>query len=220
MDIRTPAIAKPLLISTGIFVFSNFCGVDAVLFNAADLFKIAGFVNEKLVAVSVGISQLVGGLFSCFLIENVGRRKLLLTSALGMSVSLITLGVFFEISVPANQISWLPILSVFLFNSLFSLAWGPLPWVLISGMFPVRAHGFPCSFVIMVFAVTQFFETTTYHSMTTVLTIQGAYWVYAGCRILGFLFVYFLLPETKGKTLEEIEDLFNRSVKHAYERIE
>ncbi|XP_022789904.1 solute carrier family 2, facilitated glucose transporter member 8-like [Stylophora pistillata] len=92
--------------------------------------------------------------------------------------------------------------------------------LLISEMFPVRARGLPCSFVFMVFAVTQFFETTTYHSMTTVLTIQGAYWVYAGCCILGFLFVYFLLPETKGKTLVEIEDIFNRSVKHAYERIE
>ena len=55
--------------------------------------------------------------------------------------------------------------------------------------------------------------------MVNALTIQGTYWVYAGISFLGFLFVYFLLPETKGKTLEEIEAIFNKD-KHNYERID
>ena len=238
-DIGTPTIAKPLIISVGIFMFMEFSGTDAILFNAANLFKIVGIENEKLVAISVGISQLIGNILSCFLVDKVGRRKLLLTSALVMSLSLITLGVFFAIfipavdggfatdadtssgstSPPAEEISWLPVSSIFLFNLMFSLAWGPLPWVLLSEIFPLRARGFACSFATTVFGVTQFIVTKTYHSMAAAFTIQGVYWAYAGFCMLGFLFVYLLLPETKGKTLEEIEDLFDRPVKQTYESI-
>lgn len=122
-------------------MFMEFSGTDAILFNAANLFKIVGIENEKLVAISVGISQLIGNILSCFLVDKVGRRKLLLTSALVMSLSLITLGVFFAIfipavdggfatdadtssgstSPPAEEISWLPVSSIFLFNLMFSL---------------------------------------------------------------------------------------------------
>ena len=220
-------------------MFMEFSGTDAILFNAANLFKIVGIENEKLVAISVGISQLIGNILSCFLVDKVGRRKLLLTSALVMSLSLITLGVFFAIfipavdggfatdadtssgstSPPAEEISWLPVSSIFLFNLMFSLAWGPLPWVLLSEIFPLRARGFACSFATTVFGVTQFIVTKTYHSMAAAFTIQGVYWAYAGFCMLGFLFVYLLLPETKGKTLEEIEDLFDRPVKQTYESI-
>ena len=223
-------------------MFTEFSGSDAVLFNAANVFKVAGITNEKLVAISVGISQLLGNILSCLLVDKIGRRKLLLTSALAMCVSLIALGVFFEIYIPpiesgpardadafpgstsfsvlAKEISWFPTSSIFLFNLMFAFAWGPLPWVLISEINPLRARGFACSFATIVYGVTQFVVTKTYHSMATAFTIQGVYWVYASFCLLGFMFVYLLLPETKGKTLEEIEDLFDRSVRQAYERIE
>ncbi|KAJ7383683.1 Solute carrier 2 (Facilitated glucose transporter) member 8 [Desmophyllum pertusum] len=230
-DVLSPVIAKPLIISLGLMVFQQFCGINAVLFNAAHIFAIAGFSNGKLVTIAVGLVQFVGTAIACLLMDRVGRRILLWTTALGMCVSLLGLGVYFEIyippkdagsasdtvsllgsishSVPAKTISWLSILCIILFNLIFALAWGPVPWLVMSEIFPLRARGPASSFATMVNWTLAFVVTKTYDSMVTAFTIQGVYWFYAGCCLLGFIFVYLLMPETKGKTLEEIEALFD-----------
>lgn len=240
-DVLSPVIAKPLIISLGLMVFQQFCGINAVLFNAAHIFAIAGFSNGKLVTIAVGLVQFVGTAIACLLMDRAGRRILLWTTALGMCVSLLGLGVYFEIyippkdagsasdtvsllgsishSVPAKTISWLSILCIILFNLIFSLAWGPVPWLVMSEIFPLRARGPASSFATMVNWTLAFVVTKTYDSMVTTFTIQGAYWFYAGCCLLGFIFVYLLMPETKGKTLEEIEALFDKD-KHHYQQID
>lgn len=211
-----------------------------MLFNAAHIFAIAGFPNGKLVTIAVGLVQFVGTGLACLLMDRAGRRILLWTTALGMCVSLVALGVYFEIyippkdgssasdtvsllgsishTVPAKQISWLSILSIVLFNLIFSLAWGPVPWLVMSEIFPLRARGPASSFATMANWTLAFVVTKTYDSMVKAVTIQGAYWFYAGSCFLGFIFVYLLMPETKGKTLEEIEAIFDKDRMH-YEQI-
>lgn len=160
-DWLTPVIAKPLIISLGLMVFQQFCGVNAVLFNAAHIFAMAGFKNGKVVSIAVGLVQFVGTGLACVIMDKAGRRILLLTTAIGMCVSLVALGVSFEIyippegegsasetvsllgsishSIPAKKISWLSILCIVLFNLMFALAWGPVPWLVMSEIFPLRA---------------------------------------------------------------------------------
>ena len=160
-DWLTPVIAKPLIISLGLMVFQQFCGVNAVLFNAAHIFAMAGFKNGKVVSIAVGLVQFVGTGLACIIMDKAGRRILLLTTAIGMCVSLVALGVYFEIyippegegsasetvsllgsishSIPAKKISWLSILCIVLFNLMFALAWGPVPWLVMSEIFPLRA---------------------------------------------------------------------------------
>ena len=236
-----PEIAKPLVISIGLMAFQQLSGVDVVEFNAAGIFATAGFSNGKLAAITVGLVQFVAAALACVLMDKAGRRILLWTNALGMCVSLVALGVYFEIyippkdgsstsdflslfgsmshSVPAKDISWLSILSIVLFNLTFSLAWGSVPWLVMSEIFPLRARGLACSLATLTNWSSAFVITYTYDSTVRALTIQGAYWVYAGICFLGFIFVYFLVPETKGKTLEEIEAIFGQD-KRCYERIE
>ena len=217
-------------------VFQQFCGVNAVLFNAAHIFSIAGFSNGKLVTIAVGLVQFVGTGLACLLMDRAGRRILLWTTALGMGVSLLALGVYFEIyippptdkgsasdtvsllgsishSVPAKSISWLSILCIVLFNLIFALAWGPVPWLVMSEIFPLRARGPASSFATLVNWTLAFVVTKTYDSMAHTLTIQGVYWFYAGFCFAAFIFVYLLMPETKGKTLEEIEAIFDKNKK-------
>ena len=226
-------------------VFQQFCGVNAVLFNAADIFAIAGFSDGKLVSIAVGLVQFLGTGLACLLMDKAGRRILLWTTALGMCMSLLALGVYFEIyipppttppptdgslasdtvfqlgsisrSVPAKTISWLSILCIVLFNLIFALAWGPVPWLVMSEIFPLRARGPASSFATLVNWTLAFVVTKTYDSMADTLSIQGVYWFYAGCCFLGFIFVYLLMPETKGKTLEEIEALFDKNKKGYHE---
>lgn len=239
-DWLTPVIAKPLIISLGLMVFQQFCGVNAVLFNAAHIFAMAGFKNGKVVSIAVGLVQFVGTGLACVIMDKAGRRILLLTTAIGMCVSLVALGVYFEIyippegegsasetvsllgsishSIPAKKISWLSILCIVLFNLMFALAWGPVPWLVMSEIFPLRARGPASSFATMANWTLAFIVTKTYQSMADTLQNQGVYWLYAGFCFVSFIFVYVLMPETKGKTLEEIEAMFDKK-NSQYERI-
>ena len=221
-------------------VFQQFCGVNAVLFNAATIFGTAGFSNGKLVSITVGLVQFVGTGLACLLMDKAGRRILLLTTALGMCVSLVALGVYFEIYIPpttppptdggsllgsisqsvsAEKISWLSILSIVLFYFFFSLAWGPVPWLVMSEIFPLRARGPASSFAALTNWAMAFTVTKTFKSMVATLNNQGVYWFYAGFCFLAFLFVYLLMSETKGKSLEEIEALFNKN-QRGYQEID
>lgn len=221
-------------------VFQQFCGVNAVLFNAAHIFAEAGFKDGKLVSIAVGLVQFVGTALACLVMDKAGRRILLWTTAIGMCVSLAALGVYFEIyippegessasetvsllgsishSVPAKKISWLSILCIVLFNLMFALAWGPVPWLVMSEIFPLRARGPASSFATLANWTLAFVVTKTYQSMVDALFIQGVYWFYAGFCLLAFIFVLVLMPETKGKTLEEIETMFDKK-NTQYERL-
>ena len=212
-----------------------------MLFNAANIFGTAGFSNGKLVSITVGLVQFVGTGLACLIMDKAGRRILLLTTALGMCVSLLALGVYFEIymppaspangglasdtvsllgsashSEPATTISWLSILSIVLFFLSFALASGPVPWLVMSEIFPLRARGPASSFATLANWTMAFIVTNTFKSMVATLTNQGVYWSYAGLCFLAFLFL--LMPETKGKTLEEIETMFDKD-KRGYQEI-
>jgi len=240
-DWLSPVIVKPLIISIGLMVFQQFCGINAVLFNAASIFADAGFKNGKLVSISVGLIQFVGTGLACLIMDKAGRRILLLIMAIGMCVALVGLGLYFEIYIPpkddssssdavllvgsishsvaASKISWLSILCIVLFNLAFSLAWGPIPWLVMSEIFPLRARGPASSIATLSNWLLVFIVTNRFPSMQAGLTPQGTYWFFGGWCFLGFVFVYLLMPETKGKTLEEIEALFDKK-RHSYQQID
>ena len=219
----------------------QFSGINAVLFNAASIFAVAGFKDGKLVTISVGIIQFVGTALSCLIVDRAGRRILLLTMAIGMCIPLIGLGVYFEIYIPpkdeslssdavslvgsishsveASKISWLSILCIVLFNLAFSLAWGPVPWLVMSEIFPLRARGPASSVATLSNWLFAFIVTKTFDSLKSALTVQGAYWFFGGWCFLGFVFVYFLMPETRGNTLEEIEAMFDNG-RRSYQTID
>ena len=231
-DWLSPVITKPLIISIGLMIFQQLSGITAVVFNAASIFEVAGFTDSKLVSMSVGLVQFLGTSLACLVIDKTGRRVLLLTMSIAMSCTLFGLGAYFEIcipppgansssdvasllgpishSVPASKINWLAIVCIVLFNLFFALAWGPVPWLIMSEIFPPRARG-PCSCLATIANwLAVFIVTKTYNTMQTSMSIQGTYWFFGGCSILGFIFVYMVMPETKGKTLTEIEAIFDK----------
>ena len=233
-DWLSPVITKPLIISIGLMIFQQLSGITAVVFNAASIFAVAGFTDSKLVSISVGLVQFLGTSLACLVIDKTGRRVLLLTMSIAMSCTLFGLGAYFEIcipppgansssdvaslmgpishSVPASKINWLAIVCIVLFNLFFAFAWGPVPWLVMSEIFPPRARGSCSSLASFANWMAAFIVTKTYNTMLTSMSIQGTYWFFGGCSILGFVFVYMVMPETKGKTLKEIEAIFDKSL--------
>jgi len=180
-----------------------------VLFNAADIFSKGGLSDPKLASFPVSIVQLVGTLIASFLVDKIGRRLLLWTNALGMGISLIGLGVYFQIYQTTSSISWLSILTSVLFSFFFSLAWGPFPWVVMAEIIPFRARGVGTSLATMICWIMFFVVTKTYASLESAFGNQGACWFYAGWCFVAFVIVVLFVPETKGRTLEEIEESFH-----------
>ncbi|XP_031555263.1 solute carrier family 2, facilitated glucose transporter member 8-like [Actinia tenebrosa] len=233
-----PSITKPLIISMAAMFFQQFCGINAVLFNCAAIFKEAGFENGKEVSVIVAAVQFIGTGCACLIVDRAGRKTLLWTTALVMTASLIALGFFFELAilkegkevaglldsihhtVPVKEISWIAILSLILYNLAFSLAWGPVPWLLMSEIFPLKARGIASSISTLFNWSLAFAVTKTFVDFQNALTPPGTYWLYAGISFLAFLFVVLRVPETKGKSLEEIERLFDGGHRRIYEPIE
>ncbi|EDO42861.1 predicted protein [Nematostella vectensis] len=236
-----PAIMKPLFISIALMFFQQFCGINAILFNSASIFHQAGFQDSKAVSVIIGAVQFVGTGIACLVVDKAGRKLLLWTTALGMTVSLIALGFYFELyipttqeqptptpallesihhSIPAGKISWLAITSIVVFNLVFALAWGPVPWLVMSEIFPLQARGIASSISTLCNWSLAFAVTKTFVNIEDAITIQGTYWFYGGLSFLGFLFVLMFVPETKGKTLEQIERLFDGTLVTPREEIQ
>jgi SP family facilitated glucose transporter-like MFS transporter 8 len=151
---------------------------------------------------------LVGAtILSCIFADLAGRRILLLISGLLMATSIIVLGVYFYLStvVHVSNIGWLSLLSLLIFVAFFSIGWGPLPWLVMSEMLPARAKGLAGGLATSVNWLFAFIATKEFEDLQMALNNYGAFWAFGCICFLGVIFVFFFLPETKGKSLEEIE---------------
>lgn len=223
-DFKKPSLYQPLFIGAMAMVFQQFCGVNAVLGYCASIFSDANVNNASLVSVVVSLIQIVFTLVSCFLVDRSGRRILLMISGFTMFVCMFILGVYYDVTifndgkkhvdlfhhrtVPASQISWLAVLCVILFIMAFSIGWGPIPWILMAELFPPLARDTAGAFVNLVNWLCAFLVLKFFPQMQKAFLQQGAFWFFSGFCLLSFLFTLFVIPETKGKTLEEIELYF------------
>ncbi|XP_057309932.1 solute carrier family 2, facilitated glucose transporter member 8-like [Hydractinia symbiolongicarpus] len=230
-DFRTPGLYRPLIIGAMMMVFQQFCGINAVLFYDAKIFSTAGFKDAEGVSLAVGGTQVIATGVACLLVDKSGRRILLIIGGIVMFACTLLLGIYYDIaklpkdtdekqisifgswshSVALSNISWLAVLCVLVYIIVFSLGWGPLPWLLMSEIFPPRARGLASGIVTLINWSFVFVVTYSFDSMTRTFYEQGTFWFFSGFSLLSFLFVLFFVPETKGKTLEEIEQIFMKS---------
>lgn len=200
---------KAIIIVACLMIFRQLCGINVVTFYTVDIFKEAGStLSPSLATVVVGVSQVVATVISSLLVERTGRRALLLFSDVTMAVCQIGLAVYFylkQTDVDVRAFGWLPLLCVTTFICGFSFGFGPLPWVMMAELVPNEskswANGLTVSVNwILVFAVTNLFGITTGNFGQMIL-----FGIFGGVCSLGTIVVACIVPETKGKTREEIQ---------------
>lgn len=216
----TPAVRWILVAALGIHFFEHATGIEAVVLYSPRIFKKAGVtkkVNLLRATVGVGLTKTLFILVATFYLDKIGRRKLLLTSTGGMIVALSMLG--FCLTMVENskdQLLWalgLSIASVYLFIAFFSIGLGPVTWVYSSEIFPLRLRAQGMSLGVAVNRLMNATISVSFISIYEAITIGGAFFLFAGISVVAWFFFYFFLPETKGRTLEEMEMLFSRSKK-------
>lgn len=211
----TLAVRHILLCAVGIHFFQQSSGIDAVVLYSPEIFSKAGIhkdTDQLLATMAVGFVKTLFILVATFLLDKIGRRPLLLSSVMGMIVSLLGLAIGLTIIEHSEQrLIWaiaLCLTCVLSYVALFSIGMGPITWVYSSEIFPLKLRAQGCGLGVAANRVTSGVLSMTFLSLTRAITIGGAFFLYAGIACIALVFFYSLYPETQGKTLEEMESLF------------
>ncbi|XP_057340466.1 facilitated trehalose transporter Tret1-like isoform X1 [Microplitis mediator] len=213
MDLfKVKANLKALFITCALVTFQQMSGIVVVLLYSELIFASAGNVgiSSSLETIIVGLVQLFGSCVNPLVVDRLGRRILLIISGTGSALSLGAIGLFFYLKDAAKSdvsgIGWLPLTSMIIYMSTYSVGLGPLPWTIMGEMFSpeikTKASGitvFICCF--LAFVVSKYFI-----SVAVSFGQFTAFWFFGVFCILSVLFTVFILPETKGKSLQEIQN--------------
>lgn len=195
-------------------VFQQFVGINVVLYYAPEIFRNMGLgTNAALLqTIIVGIINMSFTVLAIFTVDRFGRRPLMIIGSLGMAVSMLTLGFTFF----TGQMGILSLLAMLFYTASFAMSWGPVCWVLLSEIFPNKIRGQAMAIAVAAQWTANYLVSWTFPMMDKSTYLNElfhhgfAYWVYALMGILSALFIWKFVPETKGKTLEEMNGLFKK----------
>jgi len=203
-----------IIIGILISVFQQFVGINVVLYYAPEIFKTisSGTDSALLMTIIVGVVNFLFTIIAVRTVDNYGRKPLMIIGAIGMAVAMLSLGfVFF-----AEASGYMALFCMMLYVASFAMSWGPVAWVLLSEIFPNKIRGKALAIAVAAQWISNYLVSLTFPMMNdnSYLTAQFnhgfAYWVYGIMSILATLFILKYVPETKGKTLEEMEDLWTK----------
>ncbi|XP_037869679.1 facilitated trehalose transporter Tret1 isoform X4 [Bombyx mori] len=204
---------KAIIICYALMIFQQLSGINAVIFNTSSIFAAAGATIPAAIAtIIIGVIQVIATFVSSLVVDKLGRRILLLFSALVMCLCSTALGVFFflqsthgENSDIVQSLFWLPLLSLSLFIIAFSLGFGPIPWMMAGDLCNIDIKAFVGSTAGTLNWLLSFTVTSTFLALNTAIGSGQVFWMFAGIMLIGFVFIFFVIPETKGKSLQEIQ---------------
>ena len=195
--------ARVLLLGLVIAEFQQWCGTNVIFNYAQEIFVGAGFdVDGMFINIVItGIANVVFTFVALYTIERWGRRTLMLIGAGGLGLIYLTLGTCYFLEVKGFAMVCLVVTAI----SVYAMTLGPVTWTLLAEIFPNRIRGVAmatCTFALWVGCCTL---TFSFPSMNAALGSSGTFWIYSGICLCAFLFLFRRCPETKGKSLEELE---------------
>ncbi len=202
-ELFTTGYRRALLIGILLAVFGQFSGINSIMYYAPEIFKAAGSGTDSAFSqtVIVGAVNVLFTFVAIWLVDRAGRRPLLIAGTLVQVVALVAVGVMFH----RGQSGVGVLLCILLFVAAFAVAMGPIPWIVNSEIFPTKLRGRAMSVAIFCLWLADWVVTQTFPMLRESIGPAKTFWVYAFCSLLSTVFVLWMVPETKGRTLEEIE---------------
>ncbi|WP_054027918.1 sugar porter family MFS transporter [Bacillus sp. FJAT-28004] len=203
----SPALRIALIVGVGLAVLQQVTGINAVMYYAPEIFKATGAgTNASLIqTILVGFINLVFTLVALWLIDKVGRKALLLVGSASMTICLLVIGIAFQTGHAAGP---LVLIFILLYVASFAISLGPVVWVIMSEIFPNRIRGKATAIAAMALWAADYLVSQTFPPMLSSAGPAVTFWIYGSMALLAFLFTWRVVPETKGKSLEEIESLW------------
>lgn len=197
------AYRRPLVIGALLAVFSQFSGINTVMYYAPEIFKAAGAGQDSAFGqtVTVGAVNLLFTFVAIAFVDRAGRRPLLIIGTAMQAVSLFAVGWLFG----GEGTGRLLLAGILTFVAAFAMAMGPVSWIVNSEIFPTKLRGRAMAVSIFLLWLACFLVSQTFPMLLEALGASRTFWLYGGLSLLSLVFVLFFVPETKGRTLEEIE---------------
>jgi sugar porter (SP) family MFS transporter len=211
-DLLLPAVRPALMIGIGLAVFQQVTGINTIIYYAPYIIRTAGISSIQgsiLATAGIGTVNVVMTLVSMWLIDRVGRRPLLLTGIAGMIFSLGALGYIFQLS-KGGELAGLAVVILMFYVASFAISLGPIFWLLIAEIYPLKIRGLAAGIAAGTNWLANFAVSLTFLSLLKMLGPSRTFWLYGVLAIGSWLFSYFLVPETKGCSLEEIEAIWHK----------
>ena len=207
-DLLQPKFRPLLVVGLGLALAQQFVGVNTVIYYAPTILSDTGIANSAALAgtVLVGVTNLVFTVIAVLLLDRVGRRTLLITGTVGLLLALLVLGTYFASSTLQSDYGWLALGGLVLFIASFAIGLGPVFWLMISEIFPIGVRGQAMAVCTIVNWGANFLVAQTFLSLGKAITQQGVFFLYAGLAVVSVVFFALRVPETKGRSLEDIQD--------------
>ncbi|NEN06676.1 sugar porter family MFS transporter [Diaminobutyricibacter tongyongensis] len=208
---------KPIVwIGITLSVFQQFVGINVIFYYSTTLWRAVGFTekNSLLITVITSVTNVLVTIVAIMLVDRVGRRPILLTGSIGMTISLGTMALAFSFADKVHGAVTLPspwgpiaLVAANVFVVCFGASWGPLVWVLLGEIFPTKIRAKALGVAAAAQWIANFLVTVTFPPLAD-FSLVFTYGMYAVFAALSFIFVFFTIPETNGMALEHAETLF------------
>ncbi|XP_053204136.1 facilitated trehalose transporter Tret1-like [Panonychus citri] len=214
---KNPSIYKPFLLCMFLMFAQQFSGINAVTFYTVDIFHSSGStIDDNLATILIGLIQTVATLIGCILTDRLGRRILLFISGIIMGLALFILTLYYYLSSSqgtsfSQSFGWMPLVALAIYTSAFALGYGPLPWLLMSELLPNQVKGSASGIATAFNWFCCFIVAKEFVPFEDLVGKAGTFGTFGAICIFSAFILGWKLPETKGKSLEEIQRIFSSS---------
>lgn len=207
-DLLSPTVRPALVVGIGLAIFQQITGINTVIYYAPTIVLTAGVSSAAgaiLATAVIGLVNVIMTIVAMWLIDRVGRRPLLLVGIAGMAVCLGILGAAFRMQAETSTVAWVAVITLMAYVAFFAISLGPIFWLLIAEIYPLRIRGLAEGTAAGSNWIFNLVVSITFLSLVQAVGPSWTFWLYGVLSIAAFLFSYYMVPETKGRTLEEIE---------------
>lgn len=211
--LKTRGQKKALFIAVFLAIVQELTGIDVILNYLQSIFEVVGGqISAENSSIIVGAIQVIVCIIILTVIDKLGRRILLLISLFGCALSLCSFGIYFRMKDDGynmTNVYYFPIISLVIFIFAYNIGIGTIPYTLVSELFPQNVKSKAATLTIFSNLIFSFITINIFHYMVDSIGMGESFWIFACCSLVGFIFVIKCVPETKGKSFMDIQEMLN-----------
>ena len=207
-DLFSSSVRRMLVVGLGLAIFQQIVGINTIIYYAPTILSFSGNSAASAIGqtVFIGVTNVIFTVIAILLLDRLGRRVFLLIGTIGLTIALVILGAFFFSATLQSDLPYLSLAALVLYIASFAMGLGPVFWLMISEIFPLELRGPAMALCTVANWGFNFIVSFTFLSLVGGLGKAGTFWLYAAIGVVAVVFFAKLVPETSGRSLEEIQE--------------